>query len=115
MAGDRDAVVARPRKNSEHEIRFATSSARKGWRDLVATLRNPMAATWDFLTATPQALTATNYPLKGELAVVARGGVAHQRWQHKPTLRGGARTWFSVHDHVVHLEQVHTAHPHQTK
>ena len=44
-----------------------------------------------------------------------RDGVAHERWQHKPTAQGDARIWFYVDDGVVYLEQVHTRHPNQTK
>ncbi|WP_024792968.1 hypothetical protein [Tomitella biformata] len=46
------------------------AAAKKGWRDLVATIRNPMTETWDFLTRTPLATTPTNYRLKGELGTV---------------------------------------------
>jgi hypothetical protein len=43
-----------------------------------------------------------------------REGVAFERWQHKPTLKGSARIWFYVSGHIVYLEQMHTAHPKQT-
>lgn len=62
----KETSVARPRKKSEYEIRFATTGAQKGWRDLIATILNPMADTWDFLTATPLAKTDTNYPHPSE-------------------------------------------------
>lgn len=115
MAGKKGALVARPPKKIEYEIRFAASGAEKGWQDLVATIRNQMADAWDFLTRTPDMTTPTNYRMKGELSVIQRGGVAHQRWQHKPTPKGTARIWFYVEGHVVHLEQVHTSHPSETK
>lgn len=115
MAGKRGELVPRPPKKVEYEIRFATAAARKGWQDLVATFRNQMADVWDFLTRTPDTRTPTNYPLKGELGRVQRGGVTHQRWQHKPTAKGTARIWFYTEGCVVHLEQVHTSHPSETK
>jgi hypothetical protein len=115
MAGTRGALVPRPPKKVEYEIRFATAGAQKGWQDLVATVRNQMADTWDFLTRTPDTTTPTNYPLKGELGTITRGGVTHQRWQHKPTAKGTARIWFYLEAHVVQLEQVHTSHPNETK
>ncbi|CAN5480073.1 hypothetical protein BH10ACT5_BH10ACT5_04970 [soil metagenome] len=90
--------VERPTKKSEYEIRFAT-------------IRGPLVDTWDFLTRSPLDRTPTNYPLRGELQFVTRDGATHERWQHKPTLQGDARIWF----YVVHLEQVHTLHPNQTK
>lgn len=114
-AAKRGELVPRPPKKSEYEIRFATTDARKGWRDLVATLRNPMAETWDFLTRTPLSTTPTNYRLKGELGIIQHGGSAHQRWQHKPTAKGTARIWFYVDGRTVCLEQVHTSHPNETK
>lgn len=111
----KESKVERPTKKSEYEIRFASVQARKGWMDLVATIRNPLADAWDFLTRTPELETPTNYRLKGELGRVVRNGSAHDRWQHKPTLKGDARIWFYVEGQVVYLEQVHTSHPNQTK
>lgn len=110
----RRSAVPRPTRRSEFELRFATRQAERGWRDLAATIRGPLAGTWDFLTRTPLEETPTNYPLKGELATVDRDGTSHQRWQHKPTIKGSARIWFFVDGQTVFLEQVHTAHPHQT-
>lgn len=114
-AAKKGELVPRPPKRTEYEIRFATTHARKGWRDLVATIRNPMTDCWDFLTRTPLSTTPTNYQLKGELGVIERGGATYQRWQHKPTAQGTARIWFYVREHTVFLEQVHTCHPNETK
>jgi hypothetical protein len=111
----RDKKVARPIKRSEFTIEFASIPAQRGWVALSATIRGPLADAWDFLTRTPLTITPTNYPLKGELATITRDGNAYQRWQHKPTLKGGARIWFYVDEHVVRLEQVHTHHPNATK
>lgn len=80
----------------------------------MATQRNAMTDVWDFLTRTPMATTPTNYRLKGELSSVVRDGTSWDRWQHKPTRKGSARIWFYVEGQTVHLEQVHTSHPHQT-
>ena len=107
--------VDRPTKKSEYEIRFATAAAERGWNDLRASILGPLTDTWDFLTRTPQERTPTNYPLKGELQWVSRDGRTHERWQHKPTAQGDARIWFYVEGQIVHLEQVHTRHPNQTK
>lgn len=107
--------MPRPLKKTEYEIQFATTDAYSGWRDLVATLRNPMAEAWDFLTRTPLTTTPTNYRLKGSLGVIQRNGATHDRWQYKPTAKGTARIWFYVHERVVFLEQVHTSHPNETK
>jgi len=111
----RTSKVERPTKKSEYDIVFASTSAQRGWLDLRATIRGPLADCWDFLTRTPLARTPTNYPLKGELGLVTRDGTTHERWQHKPTTAGDARIWFYVEGHVVHLEQVHTRHPNETK
>ncbi|WP_342664743.1 hypothetical protein [Microbacterium luticocti] len=45
--------------------------------------------------------------------MITRGGQSHERWQYE--LSGGARIWYFVVNRVVHLEQVHTRHPNQTK
>jgi hypothetical protein len=111
----KESKVERPTKKSEYEIRFASVQARKGWANLAATIRNPLVDTWDFLTRTPEYETPSNYRLRGELGRVTRGGATHDRWQHKPTLKGDARIWFYVEGQVVYLEQVHTSHPNQTK
>lgn len=116
MSGSKKGkLVPRPPKKVEYEIRFATAEAQKGWRDLVATVRNPMADTWDFLTRAPLTTTPTNYRLKGQLGHLSRGGTTHERWQHKPTAKGTARIWYFVVDKTVFLEQVHTSHPNETK
>lgn len=107
--------VDRPTKKHEYQIRYASTGAKKGWRDLCATMRGPMSETWDFLTRTPSDRTPVNYPLKGALATVTRDGRTFQRWQHKPTAKGDARIWFYIEGQTVYLEQVHTHHPHQTK
>lgn len=114
-AAKKGQLVPRPPKKVEYEIRFATTDAQKGWRDLVATIRNPMSETWDFLTRTPRTTTPTNYRLKGELGTIQRGDLVHERWQHKPTAKGTARIWFFVDERTVYLEQVHTSHPNETK
>ncbi|MEV0646945.1 hypothetical protein AB0I28_16930 [Phytomonospora sp. NPDC050363] len=115
MAAKKGELVPRPPKKVEYEIRFATTDAQKGWRDLVATIRNSMSDAWDFLTRTPLSTTPTNYRLKGELGEIQRSGKNHERWQHKPTMKGTARVWFYVDEHTVFLEQVHTSHPNETK
>ncbi|MBO1029785.1 hypothetical protein IPV09_00360 [Tessaracoccus sp. SD287] len=111
----RETLVPRPAKRSEYVLKFASKQSERGWRDLVATIRNPMTETWDFLTRTPLTMTPINYPLEGSLGVIIRSGRTFQRWQHKPTQKGTARVWFYVDGSTVYLEQVHTAHPNETK
>lgn len=112
MAKERQ--VHRPIRKSEYRIIAATSHADEGWRDLVATHRNLMVEAWEFLTTNPLAHTPTNYPLKGELGIVVRDGVVHDRWQYKPSQGNGARIWFYVEGDRVYLEKVHTHHPKET-
>lgn len=69
----KETVVPRPAKRSEYVLKYATKQSEKGWRDLVATIRNPMSETWDFLTRTPLTTTPTNYPLEGSLSAIKRG------------------------------------------
>lgn len=106
--------VDRPLKKSEYELRFASVSAEKGWRDLRATILGPLSEAWDFLTRTPLTKTLRNYPLKGDLGSITRNGVTYERWQHKPTKQGSARIWFYVEGRCVYLERVYTAHPKET-
>lgn len=103
----------RPQKKAEFEIRFATSHARGGWRDLCATQRNAMADAWDFLTQHPLQHLPKNHPLRGELGTVSRQGATLEQWQHE--LSTGVRIWFYVDRQVVHLVKVHTAHRNETK
>lgn len=111
----RGELVPRPPRKSEYEIRFATVQASKGFQELKASIRGPLADTWDFLTRTPLANAPGNSPLRGELGTLKRNGVTYERWQHKPTAQGDARIWFYVDGRTVFLEQVHTNHPNQTK
>ncbi|MEB3068269.1 hypothetical protein [[Mycobacterium] vasticus] len=77
MPAKRGELVPRPPKKTEYEIRYATADAAKGWQNLAATIRNPLADAWDFLTRTPLAKTPTNYPLRGvasECRVKTRAG-----------------------------------------
>lgn len=109
----RDQAVSRPIKKAEFTIVFATRNAQVGWRDVLATQRNAVVDAWDFLTRHPEKTTPLNYQLKGDLATVTSAGRAHTRWQHK--LIGGARIWFYVDGQTVHLIDVHTRHPNETK
>lgn len=111
----KNSRVPRPTRSDEYELVFASNAAAKGWRDLVAVRRNLMADTWDFLSRTPCAVTPKNYPLKGTLGTVVRGGHEHERWQHKPSEQWTPRIWFYVHGRRVVLEQVHTSHPKETE
>lgn len=111
----KDVNVPRPVKNSEYRLLFASREAKKGWLDLAATIRGPLADSWDFLTKSPLERTPNNYPLKGELGTVTRNGKQYERWQHKPTRKGDARIWFYVDERFVYLERVHTHHPNETK
>lgn len=111
----RENRVQRPLRRDEYELVFASSGAKKGWTDLKATIRGPLADTWDFLAKTPQERTPSNYPLRDSLSKVTYRGKTYDRWQHKPTLKGGARIWFFCDRNTVYLEKVFTAHPNPTK
>lgn len=105
--------VPRPLRRSEYAIQFATNQSRKGWTDLVATQRNAVVEAWEYLTKHPDRETTQNHRLRGSLATVTHQGQTHDRWQHE--LHNGARIWFYIDDRVVHLLDVHTHHPNQTK
>jgi len=61
VTSKRGELVPRPPKRAEYEIRDATTDAAKGWQDLAATIRNPLAEAWDFLTHTPLIKPTTRY------------------------------------------------------
>lgn len=107
------ARVERPLKKSEYALVFGTRQAERGWRDLRATQTASLVDAWDHLTRDPLARSDKNHPLKGDLAVIIRDGVAHERWQHE--LSGGARLWFYVTERTVVIIDCHTRHPNETK
>lgn len=107
------STVPRPHKKAEYEIQFATRQASKGWQDLLATMHNAVVDAWDFLTKNPDLQSQRDHRLKGELASITHAGQTHDRWQHE--LPGGARIWFFIDEQAVHLMDVHTHHPNQTK
>ncbi len=111
----RGDLVPRPRRKNEYEIVFGSKAAQTGWADLLATKRNALADSWDFLASNPTEISTKCYPLRGELAWITKGGVSHQRWQLKLDLNSGSRIWYFVSGNQVVLEQVHTSHPNQTK
>ena len=107
--------VPRPHKKTPYTLYFATSSARKGWRDVSATRVSDLGKAWDVLTHTPLDTTPLNYPLKAELQWVTWKSQTYQRWQLKPSLSAGVRIWYFVDGTKVFIEKVHTHHPNQTK
>lgn len=107
--------VGRPRKKTDFTIVFGNRSAERGWRNLEAVRANALADTWDYLTASPTTASPLCSPLKGNLATIERSGQVFSVWQIKLNLSDGARIWFYVDGTTVILEQVHTAHPNETK
>ena len=59
-----------------------------------ATIPGPLVDTWEWLIKTPLEVSPSNYRLRGELGKLTYQGRQFERWQHKPTLKGGARVWF---------------------
>jgi hypothetical protein len=60
-------------------------TARKGWQDLAATIRNPMPEAWDFLTRTPMAkakFTALTYEWSSPPPRERRSAPSHR---HQPS------------------------------
>ncbi|PCN47343.1 hypothetical protein Csp2054_12885 [Curtobacterium sp. 'Ferrero'] len=111
----RRTTVPRPVRTTEYSIVFLTRPAETGWRDLVATQRNAVAAAWDRLTVDPLTEDLACHALRGELGRVTHSGREWTRRQIE--LRRGARVWFTVDEEMrtVHLLDVHTHHPNATK
>ena len=115
MAAKKTEVI-RPTKKTEYLIVFATRQAEVGWRDLRGTTLNSLVDAWDALTDNPIRNDSTCHPLKGDLATISVAGTLHVRRQYE--LPGGARIWYYVTEGrpgTVHLFDVHTRHPNQTK
>lgn len=120
---DRNDTVARPLKRAEYEIVFITRQAEKGWTDGLATFRNAIVDAWDRLCQTPTAEDGKRvYRLKADLATGIYEGNFYDRFQYK--FPGGGRIWYFVQVTSdkkskiagrVLIEDVHTAHPNETK
>ena len=107
--------VHRPTKKYEYEIIFGSTSAAKGWSDLVAVRKNDLVDAWDFLTKSPTQESPLNTKLRGDLGTVNVNGEFHELWQHKLSATFGARIWFYVVGAFVVIHTVHTKHPNETK
>jgi hypothetical protein len=107
--------VPRPQRTDDFTLVFLARGAERGWRDLVATQRNAVVAAWDRLTTDPLTEDLACHALRGELGQVTHSGREWTRRQIE--LKRGARIWFTVDEdrRVVHLLDVHTRHPNQTK
>jgi hypothetical protein len=108
-------AVPRPLRTTEYTILLANRAAEQGWRDVVATQRNAVAAAWDRLTTDPLTEDLACHALRGELGVVTHSGRQWVRRQFE--LKRGARIWFTVDEgtRTVHVLAVHTHHPNATK
>lgn len=107
-------------EETEFLLEFSSRNAERGGQNLRATQLNSLVDAWDFLTRTPTELSEKCHPLKGDLATVVHNGEPRERWQLE--LSKGARIWYYVTPAsdrksagTVHLLDVHTHHPNQTK
>jgi hypothetical protein len=123
-------TVPRPVKRAEYEIVLITRQAEVGWRDALATYRNAVVDAWDRLCKDPTLEDGKRvYRLKHDLATGMYEGVAYERYQYK--IPNGSRIWYFVDEAKneknktnknkkmsagrVLIEDVHTAHPNETK
>jgi hypothetical protein len=115
-------AVPRPLKKAEYEIVHISRQAEVGWRDGLATFRNALVDAWERLTVEPTREDGERvYRLKGDLSTGTHQGKSLDRYQYK--FPGGGRIWYFVERHDkkaktagrVLIEDVHTAHPNQTK
>ena len=113
MNASRTEPVPRPTKSTEYTIVFASRQAASGWKDVLASQKNAVVDAWELLTTDPIGESRTRHQLKGTLGTLVHNGTIHRRYQYE--LNGGARIWYFVVDRTVHLENVHTRHPNQTK
>lgn len=118
-----DDLVRRPLKRAEYGIRFITRQAEKGWKDGLATYRNAIVDAWDRLSIEPAHEDGSRvYRLKADLARGTYQGQEFDRYQYK--FPGGGRIWYFIDrgpDRLANvagfvlIEEVHTAHPNETK
>lgn len=94
-------------------IVFASRQAQTGWRDVLASQKNTVVDAWEMLTTDPIGESHVRHQLKGSLSTLVHNGETHSRYQYE--LNGGARIWYFVIGRTVHIENVHTRHPNQTK
>lgn len=116
-------AVSRPLKKAEFEIVHISRQAEVGWRDGLATYRNALVDAWEHLTTDPAREDGERvYRLKGDLATGSYQGATFDRYQYK--FPGGGRIWYFVERTTdkkaktagrVLVEDVHTAHPNETK
>lgn len=118
-----DNLVRRPLKRAEYGIVFISRQAEKGWKDGLAAYRNAMVEAWERLSIEPAHEDGSRvYRLKADLSVGTYQGQEYDRYQYK--LPGGGRIWYFIDRSTdknakvagcVLLEDVHTAHPNETK
>ena len=116
-----DDLVRRPLKRAEYGIVFITRQAEKGWKDGLATYRNAIVDAWERLCADPAREDGKRvYRLKADLARGSYQGKEYDRYQYK--VPGGGRIWYFIDRTAnkkvtgyVLIEDVHTAHPNETK
>lgn len=119
----RESPVSRPLRKVEYEIVLVSRQAEKGWRDALATYRNAVVEAWERLATEPTREDGERvYKLKGELGQGTYAGNTFARYQYK--IPGGGRIWYFVKPSTdpkpksagqVLIEDVHTAHPYETK
>jgi len=114
-------AVTHPIKRAEWEIQHASSNARKGWVDTLATARNATIDAWDQLTVDPLAISERMYDLQGSLDILQTA--AHDtRPQRQFKITDGGRIWFYAVPAAkgpkaagtVHLTRVETGHTNET-
>ncbi|NKQ57491.1 hypothetical protein HFP15_31970 [Amycolatopsis sp. K13G38] len=117
MSPKRGDPVAPPPTANEWAIRYATTAAIAGWKELEATASGNLRRAWEAMrnNPAPGSPTGRHHQLKGSLATGTHRGRVLPRWQIEVT--GGARIWYLVdEDHrTVWVQHAAVGHPKQTE
>lgn len=117
MSPKRGDPVPPPTVGDEWEMRFGTSEAVDGWRDLCKQAPGNTRRAWDQMRTnpSPHGFDPRQHRLKGELATVRFDRRDLPQWQIEVT--GAARIWYVVDDEKRHVwvTWASTKHPKRTE
>lgn len=117
MPAKRGDRVAPPAASGQWDLRFATTSAAKGWDSLCQQTPANAAAAWSELRERPERLSPTgrHHQLKGRLSTAVHRGVEMEQWQYEVTAAG--RVWYLIDtaEKTLWLRHAGPGHPKETE
>lgn len=104
--------------NGKWAIRYATTAAILGWKELEAAAPGNLRRAWEIMRTTPGPgpgrPTERHHPLQGSLDTGTHQGHVLPRWQIEVT--GGARVWYLLDSELrtVWVQHAGVGHPKHT-